>query len=315
MIEMKNITRYYGNFRALNDISFSVEKGEILGLLGPNGAGKTTAMRILTSFLPATSGTAKLAGFDVFEESYEVRRRLGYLPETPPLYPEMTVESYLNFVGEIKELPRKIRKERIIETAQRIGLGENLHRIIGHLSKGYRQRVGIAQALLHNPEVLILDEPTVGLDPNQIIEIRSLIKDLAKDHTIILSTHYLAEVSMTCNRVVIINEGEIVAVDSVENLEKATSGKACWKIVAKLTDSAKAEAILAVFPENSIHEKTEEEGLVKFRLELPSEKEFDQLFAKATSMGAVFREITPVRATLEDVFIKLTSNEERKVAA
>lgn len=315
VIEMKNITRYYGNFRALNDISFSVEKGEILGLLGPNGAGKTTAMRILTSFLPATSGTAKLAGFDVFEESYEVRRRLGYLPETPPLYPEMTVESYLNFVGEIKELPRKIRKDRIIETAQRIGLGENLHRIIGHLSKGYRQRVGIAQALLHNPEVLILDEPTVGLDPNQIIEIRSLIKDLAKDHTIILSTHYLAEVSMTCNRVVIINEGEIVAVDSVENLEKAASGKACWKIVAKLTDSAKAEAILAVFPENSIHEKTEEDSLVKFRLELPSEKEFDQLFAKATSMGAVFREITPVRATLEDVFIKLTSNEERKVAA
>jgi ABC-2 type transport system ATP-binding protein len=309
---MKNITKFYGNFRALNDISFSVGKGEVLGLLGPNGAGKTTAMRILTSFLPASSGTATVAGFDVFEESYEVRRRLGYLPETPPLYPEMTVEAYLNFVGEIKELSRKIRKERIVEIADRIGLKDYLKRIIGHLSKGFRQRVGIAQALLHNPEVLILDEPTVGLDPNQIIEIRSLIKDLAKDHTIILSTHYLAEVSMTCNRAIIINEGEIVAVDTVDNLEKGASGKTAWDVLLKPADSGETLKILDELPEKAIADRNDAEGLIKFRLELSSENEFDRFFAKVSSTGGIFRQISPVRATLEDVFIKLTRNEERR---
>ncbi len=312
MIEMKNITKFYGNFRALNDISFSVGKGEVLGLLGPNGAGKTTAMRILTSFLPASSGAATVAGFDVFEESYEVRRRLGYLPETPPLYPEMTVEAYLNFVGEIKELSRKIRKERIVEIADRIGLKDYLKRIIGHLSKGFRQRVGIAQALLHNPEVLILDEPTVGLDPNQIIEIRSLIKDLAKDHTIILSTHYLAEVSMTCNRAIIINEGEIVAVDTVDNLEKGASGKTAWDVLLKPADSGETLKILDELPEKAIADRNDAEGLIKFRLELSSENEFDRFFAKVSSTGGIFRQISPVRATLEDVFIKLTRNEERR---
>ncbi|MDN5280147.1 MAG: gliding motility-associated transport system ATP-binding protein [Clostridiales bacterium] len=312
---MKNITRYYGNFRALNNISLSVEKGEILGLLGPNGAGKTTAMRILTSFLPATSGTATVAGFDVFEDSLEVRRRLGYLPETPPVYPEMTVESYLNFVGEIKELAGKVRKERIAEIADRIGLTDNLQRIIGHLSKGYRQRVGIAQALLHNPDVLILDEPTVGLDPNQIIEIRGLIKDLAKDHTIILSTHYLAEVSMTCSRVVIINEGEIVAEDSVENLEKGATGATHYKITLKPSESNDWREIIDKTAGTKISAELHEAGLIKFNLELPSEKEFDSMFEKIVAKGTVFREISPVKASLEDVFIKLTSGEERKADA
>ena len=191
MIEMTNITKFYDNFRALNNINLKVEKGEIIGLLGPNGAGKTTAMRILTCFIPATSGSVSVAGYDVFEDSLEVRRRLGYLPETPPLYPEMTVGSYLNFIGELRELPAGKRRERINYVAERIGLTDWLNRVIGTLSKGYRQRVGLAQALLHNPEVLILDEPTVGLDPSQIIEIRGLVKDLARDHTIILSTHIL----------------------------------------------------------------------------------------------------------------------------
>ncbi|HOI92950.1 MAG TPA: ATP-binding cassette domain-containing protein, partial [Candidatus Rifleibacterium sp.] len=200
MIEMTNITKFYDNFRALNNINLKVEKGEIIGLLGPNGAGKTTAMRILTCFIPATSGSVSVAGYDVFEDSLEVRRRLGYLPETPPLYPEMTVGSYLNFIGELRELPAGKRRERINYVAERIGLADWLNRVIGTLSKGYRQRVGLAQALLHNPEVLILDEPTVGLDPSQIIEIRGLVKDLARDHTIILSTHILPEVSMTCGR-------------------------------------------------------------------------------------------------------------------
>lgn len=310
MIEMKEITRYYGNFRALNQINLKVEKGEILGLLGPNGAGKTTAMRILTSFLPATSGTAKVAGFDVFEDSLEVRRRLGYLPETPPLYPEMTVSAYLNFVGEIKDLAAKRRKERIDEIAARIGLSDYLNRVIGHLSKGFRQRVGIAQALIHNPEVLILDEPTVGLDPNQIIEIRSLVKDLAKDHTIILSTHYLAEVSMTCSRVVIINEGEIVAEDSVENLEKNAVGKSGWKVLLKPSGSTDWRVTAANFPAIKIVDANEMNGLVGFRLEAGCEKEFDEFFSAMAKAGNVFREISPLRATLEDVFIKLTSGDE-----
>lgn len=311
MIEMKNITRDFGNFRALNNVNFKVEKGEILGLLGPNGAGKTTAMRILTSFLPATSGSATVAGYDVFEDSMEVRRRLGYLPETPPLYHEMTVESYLNFVGEIKEVPRKLRKERIEETAKRMGLSDHLNRVIGHLSKGFRQRVGIAQALLHNPEVLILDEPTVGLDPNQIIEIRSLIKDLSKDHTIILSTHYLAEVSMTCDRVVIINEGEIVAVDSVENLEKSSTDRFHWKISLKPSDDSKWREAVQNCESARITNENQQEGLVKFNLELAEEKDFDNIFSKVVADGSVFREISPVKVSLEDVFIKLTSGEER----
>lgn len=315
MIEMTNITKFYGNFRALNGITLKVEKGEILGLLGPNGAGKTTAMRILTSFIPATSGSASIAGYDVFDDSIEVRRRLGYLPETPPLYHEMTVSAYLNFIGEIRELPTKIRRERIDFVARRIGLSENLGRIIGTLSKGYRQRVGLAQALLHNPEVLILDEPTVGLDPNQIIEIRGLIKDLAKDHTIILSTHILPEVSMTCDRVVIINEGEIVAVDSVANLEKAASGKPTWKINLKPAVGKNWRQAVDKVVGSEVHELSELADACCFKLKLEKVEDFDALFRKLAEDGAVFREISPVKASLEDIFLKLTSGEDRREAA
>lgn len=315
MIEMQNITKYYDNFRALNNLNLKVEKGEILGLLGPNGAGKTTAMRILTCFLPATSGTASVAGYDVFEDSLEVRRRLGYLPETPPLYHEMTVRSYLNFIGEIRELPSRMREERIGYVAERIGLTESLGRVIGTLSKGYRQRVGLAQSLLHNPEVLILDEPTVGLDPNQIIEIRGLIKDLARDHTIILSTHILPEVSMTCGRVVIISEGEIVAVDSVANLEKSAQAAPAWKIVLKPAKNQSWRETIDNFSGARISEVKEHSDSYEFRLELPRNDDFDELFGSLSQKGAVFREISPVRATLEDVFLRLTSVEERKEAA
>lgn len=315
MIEMKNVTKFYDNFRALNCIDLSVEKGEILGLLGPNGAGKTTAMRILTSFIPATSGTATVAGFDVFEDSLEVRRRLGYLPETPPLYPEMTVGSYLNFIGELRELPAKLRRTRIDYVADRIGLLESLSRVIGTLSKGYRQRVGLAQALLHNPEVLILDEPTVGLDPNQIIEIRGLVKDLAQDHTIVLSTHILPEVSMTCGRVVIINEGEIVAVDSVANLEKTVAGKPSWKITFKPGANQNWRETIEKVPDAEIADLVETAGTCEFILRLGSADAFDGLFRKLADMGGIFTEISPVKATLEDVFLKLTSGEERKEAA
>jgi ABC-2 type transport system ATP-binding protein len=312
---MKNVTKFYDNFRALNNVSLKVEKGEILGLLGPNGAGKTTAMRILTCFLPASSGTASVAGYDVFEDSIVVRRRVGYLRESPPLYHEMTVGSYLGFIGEIRELPGNVRKERIAFVAERIGLGEYLGRVIGTLSKGFRQRVGLAQALLHNPEVLILDEPTVGLDPNQIIEIRGLIKDLAKDHTIILSTHILPEVSMTCGRVVIINEGEIVAVDSVANLERKATGRPTWKINLKPAPNQNWRQTADQFAGSAITDLQEHADACEFRLQLDRPEDFDGFFRKISQDGAVFREISPVKASLEDVFLKLTGGEERKEAA
>lgn len=310
MIEMCNITKYYGNFRALNNFNLTVEKGEILGLLGPNGAGKTTAMRILTCFLPATSGVASVAGFDIFDDSVEVRRRLGYLPETPPLYPEMRVASYLNFVGEIRELPKKVRKERVGYVMERIGLANYENRLINTLSKGYRQRVGLAQALLHNPEVLILDEPTVGLDPNQIIEIRNLIKDLANDHTIILSTHILSEVSMTCNRVVIINEGEIAAVDSVQNLERSSTGLPTWRIIMKPAEDFDWRKEIETLPNAEVFDSLGNKE-AEFKLSLAKTEDFDQVFTKLASKGCIFREITPIKASLEEVFLKITHGEER----
>jgi len=208
MIEVDHLTKEFGGRTAVRDVSFKVNKGEILGFLGPNGAGKTTTMRILTCYMPATSGTARVAGHDVFEESMEVRRNIGYLPENPPLYEEMTVRSYLDFAARLRGVPGRKVRERIDAAAQRCGLTEVLPRIIGHLSRGYRQRVGLAQALIHDPQVLILDEPTVGLDPAQIVEIRRMIVELGADHTIIFSTHILPEVAATCTSVVIINEGE-----------------------------------------------------------------------------------------------------------
>jgi len=224
MIEVQNLTRVFGDKVAIDNISFKVEKGEILGFLGPNAAGKTTTMRILTCYLPATSGTVKISGFDIFDDSLEVRKRIGYLPENPPLYKEMVVDDYLYFVAKIKGVDSKERKKKVDASVERSAIGNVRGRIIGKLSKGYRQRVGLAQALLHDPEVLILDEPTSSLDPKQIIEVRELIKTLAGDHTIILSTHILPEVSMTCERVIIINEGKLVAVDTPENLTSKLRG-------------------------------------------------------------------------------------------
>ena len=209
MIEVENLTKNYGPFQALKGISFRIYKGEVIGFLGPNGAGKTTTMRILTCFMPASSGNATVAGYDVFKQSLEVRKHIGYLPESVPLYPEMTVTGYLNFVSKIKGLPRSKRAERLDVAIESCGLTERRVQIIGQLSKGYRQRVGLAQALIHDPDVIILDEPTAGLDPRQIIEIRELIKALGKEHTIILSTHILPEASITCERLIVINDGRI----------------------------------------------------------------------------------------------------------
>ncbi len=224
MIEVQNLTKRYGPFTAVDGVSFSVAKGDILGFLGPNGAGKTTTMRILTGYMPPTEGSARVAGFDVQDAPVEAKRRIGYLPETPPLYPEMTVRDYLTFVARIKGVPSSEQAARVGTVMEKARVADMARKHCGKLSKGYRQRVGLAQALIHDPEVLVLDEPTAGLDPKQIIETRDLIRRLAGDHTIVLSTHILPEVSQTCQRVVIINKGRVVAEDTPENLTARLQG-------------------------------------------------------------------------------------------
>jgi len=226
MIEVQHLVKTYRELKAVQDVSFTVAKGEIVGFLGPNGAGKTTIMRMITGVLPPTSGSVKVAGFDVFEQPMEVKKRIGYLPETPPVYTEMTVRSYLRFVAEIKGVPSKVRGADVDQAAEKTNCDKYIHRVIGNLSKGQRQRVGIAQALLGNPEVLILDEPTVGLDPGQIIEVRELIKSLAGKHTIILSTHILPEVVATCQRVVMLALGKVVADDTLQGLQRGHASAA-----------------------------------------------------------------------------------------
>jgi ABC-2 type transport system ATP-binding protein len=218
MIEVRNLTKRYGELVAIRDISFTAATGEILGFLGPNGAGKTTTMRIITGYMPGTSGTVKVAGFDIFDDSYEVRKRIGYLPESPPLYGDMTVTGFLRFVGRIRGIPNSELNDSIERVLHRCGLTEVTERVVGHLSKGFRQRLGLAQALIHNPSVLVLDEPTIGLDPRQIIEIRTLIKELSSERTVILSTHILPEVTQLCEKVVIINEGRIAVEDTLAHL-------------------------------------------------------------------------------------------------
>jgi ABC-2 type transport system ATP-binding protein len=243
MIDVQHVTKRFGNMTALDDISFSINKGEIVAFLGPNGAGKTTTMRILTGFMPPTMGTVRIADFDCLETPWEVKKRIGYLPETPPLYLELTVKEYLTFVGRIKRLHPEQLPERMDMIIAQTGLADVQGRVIGHLSRGYRQRVGLAQALLHNPPVLILDEPTTGLDPNQIIEIRDLIKNLAGSHTIILSTHMLAEATAICQRVIIIHRGRIVAVDTPEQLGAKLRESETLSLTVKESDPQLLEAL------------------------------------------------------------------------
>ena len=246
MIEVENLTKRYGRTTAVDGISFRVQKGEILGFLGPNGAGKTTTMRILTCYLPPTEGTARVAGYDVFQAPLEVKRRVGYIPETPPLYPDMDVDGFLDFCAKIKGVPSASRKAKIDEAVEKTRIGDVRRKLIGQLSKGYRQRVGLAQAILANPDVLILDEPTAGLDPKQIIETRELIKRLGGDHTIVLSTHILPEVSMTCGRVVIINKGRVVAEDTPENLTHRLQGAATVRVEVAGADEGQETTFASV---------------------------------------------------------------------
>ena len=310
MIEVQHLTKRYGPVTAVDDVSFRVEKGEILGFLGPNGAGKTTTMRILTGYMPPTDGKAVVAGYDVQETPIEAKRLTGYLPETPPLYPDMTVADYLDFCARIKGVPRGERRARVKSSMERTRIADVGRRHCGKLSKGYRQRVGLAQALLHNPQVLILDEPTAGLDPKQIIETRQLIKDLGGDHTVILSTHILPEVSQTCHRVVIINRGRVVAVDSPDNLTARLRGTETMFLQIDAS-GADAKEVLKLVPGVTQVRVAETRGPVT-ALEVESESGRDvrrELAAAIVNRGWGLLELRPMRMSLEEIFLHLTTED------
>ena len=311
MIEVKNLTKSFGEKTVVDHISFTVNRGEILGFLGPNGAGKTTTMRILTSFLPATSGTATVGGFDVFDNSLEVRRRIGYLPEIPPLYPDMTVESFLDFVARIKNVPAEKRKSRIDDALVKTNITDKRHELIHKLSRGYKQRVGLAQALVHDPEVIILDEPTIGLDPKQIIEVRHLIKGLAGSHTIILSTHILPEVSMTCDRVVIINKGKIAAVDTPENLTSQVSGGQRVHLESQADEKSLRAAIQEIKGVRRVDiEPAGTSGRSAVTVESAAGEDVrSEIAAKIVGCGWPLFELRGVNLSLEDIFLQLTTED------
>lgn len=316
MIEVDHLIKSYGQARAVNDISFKVEKGEILGFLGPNGAGKTTTMRILTGYLPATGGTARIAGFDVFEQSMEVRKRIGYLPETPPLYTDMTVEEYLSFVARIKGVGTADIPKRVEESMRMTNVLDRRKDLIKKLSRGYRQRVGISQAIVHNPDVVILDEPTVGLDPNQIKEVRNLIRGLAGDHTIILSTHILPEVEMTCDRVAIINKGKIVAIDTTENLTNQLKGGERVRVTVRRsgdeTEARLNKSISRIEGITSV-EIAGDENASLLTATIENTQGLDlrsQIASGIVTSGIDLLELRAVSLSLEDIFMQLTTEEK-----
>ena len=320
MIEVENLTKNYGRFRALEDISFRIEKGEVVGFLGPNGAGKTTAMRILTCFMPASSGRAAVAGYDIFKESLEVRKRIGYLPENIPLYPEMTVSKYLKYISKIKGLPRSRRAGRLDIAIEACGLTERRNQIIGQLSKGYRQRVGLAQALIHDPDVMIFDEPTSGLDPRQIIEIRELIKQLGQEHTIILSTHILPEASMTCERLIIINHGRIagdvkladgkaisIATGEGDESELGDGKTLCLQISGPVEEVMTALKTVPSVHRVEIKESSESDNPI-FHVSYDTGTHVPpEIAATIVRNGWSLLEMRSIEMTLEEVFLRVTS--------
>ena len=316
MIKVEGLTKRYARTVAVDNISFEVEKGQIVGFLGPNGAGKTTTMRVLTCFLPPSEGTANVAGFDVLENPHEVKKRIGYLPETPPLYPEMEVSEYLDFVGQLKGIPSADIKRRVDEVEDRCALGDVRSKLIAKLSKGYRQRVGIAQAIIHNPDVLILDEPTSGLDPKQIIEIRTLLKALAGDHTIILSTHILSEVEQSCERVIIISQGKLVAIDSVANLTNRLRGSEAVALEVESPDgrpnSSEVQQRLEQVPGVSrVVMKDSKDSRIMFEIEsLQGRHIRSELARSVVQAGWNLSELRAVGLSLEDIFLQLTTAEK-----
>ncbi len=311
MIEVQNLTKQYGPVTAIRDVSFTVAPGEIVGFLGPNGAGKSTTMRILACFMPATSGSARVAGFDVFRESMEVRRRIGYLPENVPLYADLRVGPYLDFVAEVKGVPRAERRRRVAEVMDRCLISDVEHRVIGKLSKGYRQRVGLAQAIINDPHVLILDEPTIGLDPKQITEIRSLIKSLAGEHTVILSTHILPEVSMVCGGVIIINKGRIVAQGPIDRLVEQFFPTARVQVEVAGPPAAVREGMRAIPGVLQVHDEALENGRVRYVVESARGRDVrGEIFQLAAQQKWELRELRRVGMTLEEVFIRVVAGEE-----
>jgi ABC-2 type transport system ATP-binding protein len=316
LIEVESLTKIFGQKSAVDHVSFKVEKGEILGFLGPNGAGKTTTMRMLTGYLPATGGKARIDGFDVADQSMEVRKRIGYLPETPPLYSEMTVDAYLDFVARIKGVPSAQRVERINRAMEMAHLTDRRRDLIRHLSRGYRQRVGIAQALVHDPDVLILDEPTAGLDPKQIIEVRQLIKGLAGTHTIILSTHILPEVSMTCDRVLIINHGKIVAEDTPENLTTQLRGGERLRLLVRADEAALRSALEPIEGVREIAATPlRDGGRLSVVLDVSPEQDVrSQVAARIVQSGFDLYELRSERMSLEEIFLQLTTEESEEGA-
>jgi gliding motility-associated transport system ATP-binding protein len=315
VIEVQHLSKRYGRVTAVDDISFRVERGEILGFLGPNGAGKTTTMRILTGYIPATEGKAVVAGFDVFDQPIEAKRRTGYLPETPPLYPDMTVLEYLTFVAKVKGVPSNERHQRIRQVMERTRVTDMANRLCARLSKGYKQRVGLAQALIHNPDVLILDEPTAGLDPRQIIETRQLIKQLAGDHTIILSTHILPEVSQTCQRVVIINKGRVVAVDTPDNLTARLRGSETMYVQIDQAPGDAASTLTRVPGVTRVVESERRDGRVGYEVESEVGRDVRRDLARAVvTNGWGLLELRPLRMSLEDVFLSLITDESDAAA-
>jgi ABC-2 type transport system ATP-binding protein len=303
MIAVEHLTKKYGDLVAVRDLSFRVEKGKIWGLLGPNAAGKTTTMRILTGFLPATEGKASVGKFDVFDQPNEVKKILGYLPETLPLYPEMTVTEYLDFVGDIKKIPAGKKKEAVAKSIKVAGLEQVRGRLIKNISRGYKQRVGIAQALVHDPHVLILDEPTIGLDPAQIIEIRQLIKSLKGEHTIILSTHILAEVTQTCDGVVIINEGRLMASGSLEELTAFVRKKD--GIIVKVRKDIQ-EAAAEIKKVEGVDKVNRDDGELKVEWKQGADLR-DAIARLLVEKGFGLLEMRPMAMNIEDLYLKIVS--------
>ena len=308
MIEVRNLTKKYGDHFAVQGISFSLEKGKIYGLLGPNGAGKSTTMNIMTGYIAATSGEVIIEGHDIFKEAEEAKKHIGYLPEIPPLYMDMTVWEYLFTVADLKGVPKSERKSMIGDVMEKVMITNMKDRLIKNLSKGYKQRVGIAQTLIGNPDIIILDEPTVGLDPKQIIEIRTLIKQLGEDHTVLISSHILSEIGAVCDHVVIINKGHLVVSDSTENLEKLFKGQDILCLSAQ-GELEKIQNILREFPALSIADMKEAEEAETYRFQLKVQDQADyrkQLFFRFAEAGIPLLEISRAGMSLEDIFLEIT---------
>ena len=310
MIEVDRLTKRYGPTLAVSDVSFRVEKGEVLGFLGPNGAGKTTTMRVITGYLPPTEGTVRVAGYDVAEQPIEAKRHTGYLPESPPVYPDMRVTEYLAFVGRIKGVPRRDLKTRINEVSEKCAITDVRNRQIGKLSKGYRQRVGLAQALIHNPDVLVLDEPTAGLDPKQIIETRALIRNLAGQHTVVLSTHILPEVSKTCERVVVINGGKVAAVGKPDELTHRLQGFETVLVTAEGPASEMKERMERVAGVNQVEQHDAFDGRATFEIHSAKDQDVRAELARAVVESQwKLLELRTSGMSLEDIFLKLTTKD------